>query len=490
MFFRRCSTVLSSGVSHLGYYRTAARTQSILSKFYPCDDDWSSCKQCSALQKTDSFEFISEVRKKYIGGSLATAVDVDIAVNCVTEAEQLDDIKLLLYRLRHTRATADTLDSTHHAVARNFLKFDRLKELMQLLADPINYGIFLDNFAANILMDGLIGRKDYQSAAKIAAHMMREENFSNRLTCFLSLYSCLMWLKNRNPEIPWEVESVEIPKTGAEKQPQEDEEFIIKIPWLKIPHFDDHFDIFEPNALIGKTIHWMAEPFLPSDLAQNFIFIGLGLRKKFSDLNRILSETVSKKRKIFQNTAALLAASLEDRPQTQKNDKDAKVPAPGEKIPEIDENLKKLKMLLSELENYDMIVKKNVEDSLLEQLQSELPNLEKKDIDAQKATYQNWHKLREDKLRSQILTFLKEERLRAINAEKEKLKEQEELLYFFENKDKLEQMIDPRLAAHEAERKKQLEAGGLPSDEEYIQKLPEIKERRKAEDQRPDWMKA
>jgi len=234
----------------------------------------------------------------------------------------------------------------------------------------------------------------------------------------------------------------------------------------------------------------MAEPFLPSDLAQNFIFIGLGLRKKFSDLNQILSETVSKKRKIFQNTAALLAASLEDRPQTQKNDKDAKVPAPGEKIPEIDENLKKLKTLLSELENYDMIVKKNVEDSLLEQLQSELPDLEKKDIDAQKATYRNWHKLREDKLRSQILTFLKEERLRAINAEKEKLKEQEELLYFFENKDKLEQMIDPRLAAHEAERKKQLEAGGLPSDEEYIQKLPEIKERRKAEDQRPDWMKA
>ncbi len=54
--------------------------------------------------------------------------------------------------------------------------------------------------------------------------MMRQEDFSNRLTCWFSLYSCLLWLKNRNPETPWEVESIEIPKTGTEKQTQEDEE--------------------------------------------------------------------------------------------------------------------------------------------------------------------------------------------------------------------------------------------------------------------------
>lgn len=56
--------------------------------------------------------------------------------------------------------------------------------------------------------------------------MMRQEEFSNRLTCWLSLYSCLLWLKNGNPKTAWEVESIEIPKTGTEieKQEQGDEE--------------------------------------------------------------------------------------------------------------------------------------------------------------------------------------------------------------------------------------------------------------------------
>lgn len=55
------------------------------------------------------------------------------------------------------------------------------------------------------------------------------------------------------------------------------------------------------------------------------------------------------------------------------------------------------------MENYDKIIKKNLEESLLEELQRELPDLEKKDIDAQKTAYRKWQTLREDKLRSQVL---------------------------------------------------------------------------------------
>lgn len=68
-----------------------------------------------------------------------SAVDVDAAVCAAEEKDQLADLVDLVYRLRHTENTADTLPSTEYALLRTILKHDATDLLFKIIADPVRY---------------------------------------------------------------------------------------------------------------------------------------------------------------------------------------------------------------------------------------------------------------------------------------------------------------------------------------------------------------
>jgi len=74
-------------------------------------------------------------------------------VNKVTEEENLEELEELIYRLRKSPSAADTLPSTGHAVIRTLCQLDKTDMLFRILNDRMNYGIFLDFYTANLLMD-------------------------------------------------------------------------------------------------------------------------------------------------------------------------------------------------------------------------------------------------------------------------------------------------------------------------------------------------
>jgi len=73
-------------------------------------------------------------------------------------SEVLDEIEELIYRLRKSPATADTLPSTSHAIIRAFLESERTEDLLRILDDRMNYGVFVDFHIANVLMDEFLKR--------------------------------------------------------------------------------------------------------------------------------------------------------------------------------------------------------------------------------------------------------------------------------------------------------------------------------------------
>lgn len=74
-------------------------------------------------------------------------------MNKVTDVESLDEMEEAVYRLRKSPASADTLPSTNHALIRAFMAAQKTDDLLRILNDRLNYGVFLDFHLANILMD-------------------------------------------------------------------------------------------------------------------------------------------------------------------------------------------------------------------------------------------------------------------------------------------------------------------------------------------------
>jgi small subunit ribosomal protein S27 len=145
-------------------------------------------------------------------------------VNKITDTETLDEIEEVAHRLRKSPATADSLPSTSHAIIRAFLNGGKTDDLLRILNDRMNYGVFLDFHVANILMDDFIKKGNHRGkeglfpcqfidqetailnsidnldAAKVAGLLMLEEDFGPPTTKFLALVSCLKYVEEPTPE--------------------------------------------------------------------------------------------------------------------------------------------------------------------------------------------------------------------------------------------------------------------------------------------------
>lgn len=146
-------------------------------------------------------------------------------------------------------------------------------ELLNILNDRLNYGIICDYFDYNLMMDYFIKQKDFASAAKVASNVMLQEMFEHPISNSLALYSCFKYLEN--PDTWQEVD----PKSLIE-EPQE--EVKVRVRYLRNPFFDDHFDLWKPSDLVGKTLWWIGMN-IDDALGRSCQLRGLILFRKFEE---------------------------------------------------------------------------------------------------------------------------------------------------------------------------------------------------------------
>lgn len=285
--------------------------RTFLSPAYRCDEEWSKRLESPLLKKVDLESLYVALNQKYSQNGKAHAVDIDIYANAIVEGNQeIDELTDLLHKLRMSTETSKTLESTHHAVVRCFIHSDRVDDLINILHDRLNYGIFPDHFAFNILIDSLVKRKDYTSAAKAAVLLMLQEDAENQISNALALYSCHMHLKH--------------PENWKEPEPVVDdskEEVKVRVKYIRNPFFDDHFDLQKPAHLVGKTLAFFGKN-LGDTLGRTYQLVGLTLYGKYQAASSLIKEWNRKKTKqvCYAEGLDLIKTELSKIPEAEVTD--------------------------------------------------------------------------------------------------------------------------------------------------------------------------
>ncbi|PSN51226.1 hypothetical protein C0J52_10547 [Blattella germanica] len=174
-----------------------------LSEAYRCQEAWEKRLTSPILQKIQLTEFYQEVDGKFNSTGKANALDIDLFANVVQDESHLDELEDLLHKLRLSPNTSDTLPSTPHSVIRTYISLGKYDDLLRVLNDRLNYGIFPDDYCSALLLDTFLKEKNYTAAAKVCVLHMLQEDWSNPVISHLALYACYMHLKNPGP---WELE--------------------------------------------------------------------------------------------------------------------------------------------------------------------------------------------------------------------------------------------------------------------------------------------
>ncbi|XP_076643836.1 uncharacterized protein LOC143354034 [Halictus rubicundus] len=395
--------------SYRVFQETVVSKRSFLSEAYRCTEAWQARLQTPLLQKIKPNDFFIEIDHKQTTTGKVSAIDVDILANSVRDQYQLEEVLTTVYNLRLSEETSNTLDSTHHAIIRYLLDNDFTEELMTVLHDRLNYGIFPDYICYNILMDTYIKRKDYASAAKIAVLPMLQEDDTNPITNALSVYSCHKYLEK--------------PDDWVKPQPPEDtgEEIKIRVRFIRNDYFDDHFDLTDPRDLVGKTLAFYGK-LMNNTLGRTCQLRGLILYKKYEEISNIIEQWLEdvKDDIVYEEVFDLI-------------EKDNKSIAEEE-----------IKNVMSQVDR--LKAQKLCKNSLIEAIENDVKSAVDKqadvDIAEQLKTYIDWGEKRKLMLEKQIESKKRSDRLENVQKIKKSLLEQERVLTFFNEEDKIDLKID------------------------------------------------
>uniref|UniRef100_A0A8C4QD00 Small ribosomal subunit protein mS27 n=1 Tax=Eptatretus burgeri TaxID=7764 RepID=A0A8C4QD00_EPTBU len=139
--------------------------------------------------------------KKYPVSSLT----IDRFINNITSCDDVESAEYYLYKFRHSPNSCFLREWTIHDWMRKCMKYDSMDKMLYTLRNKVQYGIFLDPFAFNLLLDHFIRRKDYRAATAVAVEAALQESLDEPLTQLLALYGLHNFLSS-NPILQWEEE--------------------------------------------------------------------------------------------------------------------------------------------------------------------------------------------------------------------------------------------------------------------------------------------
>lgn len=407
--------------------------RTFLSQAYYCNEVWDHRLNDQVLQKVKFDEMYYLLEQKYQKTRQMSAVDVDVYVNALKDEDYVDETLDLVHKLRLTADTVNTLDSTSHAVVRYLNTIGETERLQQVLDDRLNYGVFLDHYTANVLMDTYWKQKNFVAGAQVASQLMLQEDVDHSLYATLALLHCYHFLLK--PE-GWKVPP----------PPEEPEEEVkVRVNYLRNPYFDDHFDLREPLAVVGKTLVALTKG-KDDLLKRSFHLCGLALWNKPDKAKELINAFEAQNKEVCDEIINLLPEDNEIRVEAKK------------------------------------LQKKSQDVSIL--LQEEVKAAERavaeKDISKQCEVFSKWEDDRRKALEAQKEKLLRIRRIAEIEEAQRILKEKETKLWFFENQEKMELQIEEEEALmvpeEQAASQKQSAAPKAKDDENYVP--PEIVKKR------------
>lgn len=360
--------VLSPNISRqlLNKYIVITPLRCFLTESFQLKDAWSSRSNSSILKRINVNDMFYELDNQFQSVGCASGLDVDLFVNAINNDMNFDELEDVVHKLRLSSEATSILPSTHHGLIRLYLDYDKIDDLLRILDDRLNYGIFPDDYCSLLIMDKLIKSGNYKDAAKVSTFSMLQEDFTNPILKYMSIYSCHKYLEN---PVPWNQE------IKSEIDEDDDEDAVkVRVKFIRNPYFDDHFDIVNPNHLVGKTLSMIGSE-IDDNVGRTCKLIGLLLYEKYEEANNYVKCILSLKQYPLINKDGLTFINTILQQQTvnkEKNDKELTLLEDVQKNFELfsDTQLDCDNSLLSLVENrLKNIVLKNENDEINKQLQ-------------------------------------------------------------------------------------------------------------------------
>ncbi|CAH1106392.1 unnamed protein product [Psylliodes chrysocephalus] len=400
--------------------------RTFLSQAYYCQEVWDRRLNSPILQKVNLDEFYYELDQRFQKTRELSAVDVDIFANVITNDKYTDELLDVVHKLRLTADTCNTLNSTSHALVRCLLQFGNMENLLNILDDRLNYGLFLDYYTANLLMDVCWKNKDYTSGARVASQLMLQEEFDHPVSHNLALLHCYNYLLK--PE-GW-------PVYPAPEEPEEDVK--VRVRFIRNPYDDEHFDLRDPNKIVGKTLAMFTKA-KDDSLNKSFNVLGNALFNKLNKVESCIKDCQSKNIVLFKEIIDLVP------------------------------NESEAKKVVSELK----LESSNISDILENKSEHAVNTMSERDVADQCKLFLQWEEERHQALEIQKDRLSKIRRLKEIEDLQQALKEKETKLWFFKNEENIELAIEQKELASPKEE----ESAVVETDDNYIP--PEVHSRQK-----------
>uniref|UniRef100_A0A914HEG4 Uncharacterized protein n=1 Tax=Globodera rostochiensis TaxID=31243 RepID=A0A914HEG4_GLORO len=410
--FRPCTTVGASNSSH-----------KFLNSDFSLPAEWGNRLGQLSVDELGgaNFEWLIAVQKKFSSGGKASAVDLDLACSVPVTSDQIGDLVDLCYKLRHTNSAPDLLPSTEYTVCRLLLESGDLDTFMKLLNDPINYGIFPNEHICCLFLDHFLCSARVQYAAKLATYVVLQELFDFPLLNFLATRALLEWTELPNAERIFDDQiHPKVPPTLEEETNFNEENVrLFRYPFLKNPHWDGHFDQTEADQLAGngngpKPRDW---------------------RRRFAPGGNARVE--SSERDIIRAAVLLSQQLLNFAEATEKQTEDRKSDESTEEREEL-----ALKELIEQKSAEFGAGNTKASDKLSAVLAMRFRPIsrekERQLLERQRKDFREWARHRKELIHSQAQRAEHLARLSEVRKRAAELREEKELLHFFENRVRIE----------------------------------------------------
>jgi len=376
--------------------------RTLVSQAFQCQEAWATRLAAPVFQKIRLGEYFVELDRKFSAEQRGSALDVDIFAQAASTPSECEQLEELLFKLRRTPHTAHSPLSTGHATVRALLAANEHEEggeqihhLIKMLDDRINYGLFLDEYTTVLLLDKMLEDSRLVEGARIASHIMLQEENSNGLAASMGNLACWRYCATDRSESWFAADEIQVDDNP-------DEVIRVRVRGM-VPnnYFDDHFDLREPNHILGKTL-WYLNSKNDDDVSKSLCALGLALWGKAEQIQSL------GKFSMIKDIGNKILDVVKD-----------------ERIASFIESLKQKEM--------------NVDEFLLNICEEAVQSHEKDIIQEQLRLYQEWNDYRETTLEKEYRNLVRKSRKEAIQHAKEDLAREEEKLFFFENFDRLEQ---------------------------------------------------
>ncbi|KAL7676103.1 hypothetical protein ACOME3_002359 [Neoechinorhynchus agilis] len=247
-----------------------------LSKSYYLYDKWDMALQAPVM-KSSLRDVSEEISHKLKTGKPVTILELDVLCSKLAYASHIDDVESfhdLYTTCRRVSNAVYVSDSLAHGFIRSHLDINQTDKLLHSIENKVQYGIFLDGYSGNLVMDGFLETENYRGAMHTASEFMLQHHRTlDKLTHAMALRSCVLfmkdWLKYSGEN---ETETVDNSDLNIER---------VKVNYVHERIFDDHFDLLENDQLLcGKSMVYLAN-LSPNKLSKTLKVLGYSMWQKF-----------------------------------------------------------------------------------------------------------------------------------------------------------------------------------------------------------------